>query len=92
MPEITLSVEMNCELKVASLKGFSAQATTIDYSGDIDFTPLVERLLETVSTENTFVLNTVLNDDQDEKENLIIKTISDIIGKYNQVVAAPETE
>lgn len=92
MPEITLSVEMNRESKVAIIKGVCAQTTSIDYSGDIDFTPLVESLLETVSTGNTFALNTVLKDDQDENENLIIITISDIIAKYNQIVAVPQSE
>lgn len=91
MPEVTLSLTFDENSKIISVSGLSAEDVRIDYSTDIDFTPLVESLLESVATDNSFVLQLTSAENHDEKDKLVAKTIAEIIAKYNEIVVpAPE--
>ena len=93
MPEVTLSLTFDEVSKVITISGLSAAVVRIDYSADIDFTPLVESLLDSVATDNSFILQSTSTENHDEKDKLIAKTITEIIAKYNEVVAlAPDEE
>ncbi len=91
MPEIVLTVDMDANKGIASIDGMGSKLSIV-YAGDIDFTPLVDRLLECISTRNTFRLNIIGKDELDEKESLLSHTLLDIIGKYNEVVTTNDIE
>lgn len=91
MPEIILSLTFDKSSKIIFVSGLSAEDVKIDYSADIDFTPLVESLLESVASDNSFALQLTSTDNHDEKDKLVERTIVEIIAKYNEiVVVAPE--
>jgi len=93
MPEVTLSLTFDENSKIISISGLRAEDVRIDYSADIDFTPLVESLLDGIATDNSFILQHTSTETHDEKDKLVEKTITEIIAKYNEiVVAAPEEE
>lgn len=89
MPDIMLT--LNEVSKIVSISGLSAEDVKIDYSADIDFTPLVERLIENLATDSSFNLQFTFTENHNEKDKLIAQTIREIIEKYNEiVVATPE--
>lgn len=93
MPEVMLSLTFDENSKSISISGIKTEDVRINYSADIDFTPLVDSLLDSVATDNSFILQSTSTENHDEKEKLIAKTITEIIAKYNEiVVAAPEEE
>lgn len=91
MPEIVLTVDIERKDKIVTVNGIGGKVS-IAYVGDIDFTPLVDKLLDTISTTNTFSISINDKEELDEKESLLISTLSNIIDNYNEVVSSNEAE
>lgn len=93
MPEINLSLTFDENTKNILVSGIGATVINICYLADVDFTPLVEGLLNNIAVNDTFLLPLPATDNKDDKEKLVVKTISEIIDKYNEIVAViPDNE
>ena len=57
----------------------------LDISGDIDFTPLVEKLAELFPFAQEVAISPALVESDDKKTALVLTTIASFIEKYNLV-------
>jgi hypothetical protein len=88
---------LNCVLEInetesrISIKGLKEESFIIEYSGDVDFTPLVSLLTECMDNDANIDLADVDNKGLNEKTKLIIETIVSIIKSYNKCICEIET-
>lgn len=85
MGEIQTNISVNKEDKVISISGIREGVIEIDYSGDIDFTELVEELTKLIDNNNN-VNPQAPSDIDDGKTSMVINTITEIIQKYNDSI------
>lgn len=64
----------------------------INYSSDVDFTPLVERLAELLATEKIVSTSKLVCKSEGEKLKLVLETVSAIVSKFNEVQVVSETD
>lgn len=80
-------MEKHCQISIGEnsfiVSGICADPITIDTSGDIDVTSLVEKLIQLIDTEDSIVLDSQEDVSWDDKKKMIYKLICKIIEKYN---------
>lgn len=80
-------MEKHCQIEFEenslTIKGIEATPITINTTGDIDVTSLVESLIQLIDSEDRIVLDTVEDVKWDEKKKLIYKLVHNILEKYN---------
>ena len=80
-------MEKHCQINFNEssfiVSGICADSITIDMSGDIDVTILVEKLIQLIDTEDSIVMDTNEDPSWDDKKKMIYKLICKIIEKYN---------
>lgn len=86
---IQCSVTINDEGKIISLQGLSTNPIAINFSSDVDFTELVSVLTGLIDYSRKIEIAS-FETSSDEKLNLILGTISGIIGKYNDAISDNE--
>jgi len=86
MSEVTANITINESDKVISLTGIRADTININFSGDIDFTELVEELTKLIDKRNTIVLNKPSSAVEDEKITMVVSTLTEIVNKYNESI------
>ncbi len=89
MDNIQCSVNIDPEGKKISLQGLSTDPLSINFSSDVDFTELVSMLTDLIDNSKKIELASY-ESTSDEKLNLILETISGIIGKYNAAISDNE--
>lgn len=85
MGEIQVNISVNEEDKIISINGVKESVIEIDFSGDIDFTELVEELTKLIDNSDT-IKPQFPSDIDDGKISMVINTIVDIIKKYNDSI------
>lgn len=81
-------LKINHEGKIILITGITSSAISIDFSGDVDFTRLVDELTRSID-KKVFLTPNDGNDTSDENSlKLILETIGSIIGEYNGVVTS----
>lgn len=82
MNNVTVTFDKeNEKIKISSISNTDIY---IDCSGDVDFTELVSMLTKSIDDENEISLSTP--DIDDEKLEMVIQTIEDIIDNYNNAL------
>ena len=81
-------LSINSDLKQISISGISPSARLISYSSDIDFTKLVSGLASFMDKKKLLVPSSENDRSDDNSMQLILKTISSIIEKYNDAIKA----
>ena len=80
-------MERHCQISFDEnsfiVSGICANSITIDSSGDIDVTSLVEKLIQLIDTEDSIVLDSLEDASWDDKKKMIYKLFCKIIEKYN---------
>ena len=80
-------MEKHCQVEFEenslTIKGIEAAPITIDTTGDIEVTSLVESLIQLIESEDRIVLDTLEDVKWDEKKKLIYKLVHSIFEKYN---------
>lgn len=80
-------MEKHCQIDFREnsfiVSGIGVDSITIDMSGDIDVTSLVEKLIQLIDTEDSIVLDTQEDNSWDDKKKMIYKLLSMIFEKYN---------
>lgn len=89
MANIQLTLNIDEANKVITINGFS-QDLSINYASDVDFTQLVGLLGRSIESDTMIdvIGNYVGND---EKLNVIVQTIVEIVAKYNEVITPPDS-
>jgi len=83
MQNINCNLTIDKEKSLMILLGLNKDGLNIDYSGDIDFTPLITLLTEMIDQGIPIILIQGTNTDITEKEHLIVETLKSIIESYN---------
>jgi hypothetical protein len=89
MDNIQCSVNIDDDQKIIFLKGLSATPLSINFSSDVDFTELVSVLTSLIDNSRKIEIAS-FEPTSDEKLNLILETITSIIGKYNDSISDNE--
>jgi hypothetical protein len=66
--------------------GLGQESLTIDYSGDIDFTPLVSELSSMIDKENEINLTNTIDENFSDKTKLVLSTLDNIFESYNSTL------
>ena len=89
-------MEKHCQIDFREnsfiVRGIGVDSITIDMSGDIDVTSLVEKLIQLIDTEDSIVLDTQEDNSWDDKKKMIYKLLSMIFEKYNACLAENNEE
>lgn len=89
-------MEKHCQISIGEnsfiVSGICADPITIDTSGDIDVTSLVEKLIQLIDTEDSIVLDSQEDVSWDDKKKMIYKLICKIIEKYNTCLSENNEE
>lgn len=91
MDNIQCSVNIDNERKIISLQGLSTNPLLINFNADVDFTEFVSVLTGLIDNSKKIELDS-FETFTDDKLNLILETISGIIGKYNDVISDNEQQ
>jgi len=80
-------MERHCQINFIEntfmVSGICEDSISIDISGDIDVTSLVEKLIQMIDTEDSIVLDTKEDANWDDKKKMIYKLVCKIFEKYN---------
>ena len=89
-------MEKHCQIDFREnsfiVSGIGVDSITIDMSGDIDVTSLVEKLIQLIDTEDSIVLDTQEDNNWDDKKKMIYKLLSMIFEKYNACLTENDEE
>lgn len=84
-------MEKHCQISFSEnsfiVSGICADSITIDTTGDINVTSLVENLIHLIDTEDCIVLETQEDASWDDKKQMIYKLVCKIFEKYNKCIA-----
>lgn len=85
MDELNCSATLDSVENKITVNGLTDDALSIDISGDVNFTDLVQELTKKIDEEKTISL-TVEDEDNitDSKNKLIIETLKKIFDSYNE--------
>ena len=83
MENISCTITLESQNQKIILSGIQYENIQIDYSGDIDFTPLVTILAELIDFEKIITLSDIDLSHKTEKEKLVIESLVKIIDAYN---------
>lgn len=89
-------MEKHCKIKFNEnsivISGICEDSITIDISGDMDVTSLVEKLIQLIDTEDSIVLDTQENTSWNDKNKMIYNLVSKIFEKYNACLTENNNE
>ena len=84
------NITINQEESIISINNLLEDDIEINYSDDVDFTPLISVMAEHIDTGNEIKTEIDLEDiELTDKLKLILDTIGDIIIKYNENLKTP---
>jgi hypothetical protein len=82
------SLKINPDSKHILITGITTTPVSIDFSGDIDFTRLVNELIISIDSKVVLTPNEGNDTSEDGTLVLILETIDSIINDYNNTVGA----
>ena len=89
-------MERHCQINFREnsfiVSGIGVDSITIDMSGDIDVTSLVEKLIHLIDNEDSIVLDTQEDASWDDKKKMIYKLVYKIFEKYNACLTENDEE
>lgn len=89
MEPITCTLTFNTDNSQVSIDGIDSNTFLINYSGDIDFTPLVILLSKKIEEEKKIELTCSADEEsQTEKEKILLDTLKKIVYSYNSSFSA----
>lgn len=86
MNKISCKLTVNDANSSIYIEGLQDEKTIINYSGDINFTPLVSILTQKIDTETEIDLKHGNLDLIDAKPKLVVDTLVSIIESYNESI------
>ncbi|UFH36542.1 hypothetical protein [Flavobacterium acetivorans] len=91
MTEKIAKILFDEDANIITIEGIGSNNLQIDYTGDIDFTNLVETL--TVFIEENIFIKIENTDDlpKEGKISIVLETIIEIIKKYNESISTIES-
>jgi hypothetical protein len=91
MTEKIAKISFDEDATIITIEGIGSNNLQIDYTGDIDFTNLVETL--TVFIEENIFIKIENTDDlpKEGKISIVLETIIEIIKKYNESISTIES-
>lgn len=91
MTEKVAKILFDEDANIITIEGIASNNLQIDYTGDIDFTNLVETL--TVFIEENIFIKIENTDDlpKEGKISIVLETIIEIIKKYNESISTIES-
>lgn len=87
MAEKTVKLLLDEETSIITIEGINNVNLQIDYSGDIDFTNLVETLTVFIEENNSIKIENTNDLPKEGKISIVLETIFEIIKKYNESIS-----
>lgn len=81
-------LKVDAESKLILITGITSNPVSIDFSGDIDFTRLVNELTQSIDSKLMLVPKNGNDTSEEGTMKLILETIDSIIKEYNNSVMA----
>lgn len=90
MKQIQLTI--NETEKLVSISGIGSNNISINYTSDVDLTALVNALEPLIEDEANIEITEETQIYEDEKLNLVLNCIKDIVKEFNDVINTQEQE
>ncbi len=90
MEKINCNISINTENFIIKIKGLKEDNIEISYSGDVDYTELVNSLIIIIDEQKQieYSIENISNDD--EKLKLVADTLKEILNEYNKNINSIE--
>jgi hypothetical protein len=87
MAEKIVKLLFDEDTSIITIEGISTDNLQIDYSGDIDFTNLVEALTVFIEENSSIKIENTNDLPKEGKISIVLETIIEIIKKYNESIS-----
>ena len=87
MAEKIVKLLFDEDTNIITIEGISTDNLHIDYSGDIDFTNLVETLTVFIEENSSIKIENTNDLPKEGKISIVLETIIEIIKKYNESIS-----
>ena len=87
MAEKIVKLLFDEDTSIITIEGISTVNLQIDYSGDIDFTNLVETLTVFIEENSSIKIENTNDLPKEGKISIVLETIIEIIKKYNESIS-----